>query len=660
VIILKIKRQFSLEYKVLLLSLILFVIPLFGSGYYLYSATVRNLMNIDQSDMMNTSNSASKLIGSIGTSLLNVTQSNSHWSAARTAVKDHNIDWLQQNINTNIGSVPGLDFLYVTDMQNRVLTSAGDVKEADDSIGNSAVSNQIQSQSDSSGLIQTQKGLAVITVSKLTGDSGTESPTGALIFGHYLNSADLKSVQGTLGVDIAVANGHGFLSTNPSIVKNQIQSSIPPTAEFRVQNTEHTKMGEVYAPLRGIDNRPLASLYIQRPLIATTQVQAEFNRISSLIGLLILLLIIILGVAFRRFVLQPIKSISHVLYTVSQGDLSRTISSKLMERRDEIGSIALSTGQMVKNLQELIRLIQVTSGNLVDSSEQLRDISILANQSTNGITTTVQEVASGAETQVSISRESAAAMQEVTSVIGRITDTSSVIVERAIESTKKAYGGNNSLERVREQMDSIHSVARDTSHVVEVLAQNSMEIGRVVEVISSIADQTNLLALNAAIEAARAGNEGLGFTVVADEVRKLAGQVKSAVEQVTRHVSDIQDRTSESVNHMNTVTAEVGKGVEMINESQEAFKDILASVQVVADEIQETSAATEQISASAQEVLNSVENTSHIAENTTKRVQSVVHQTYEQKQITERITDSVHKLNQAAQEMNELVKKFSL
>ncbi len=62
----------------------------------------------------------------------------------------------------------------------------------------------------------------------------------------------------------------------------------------------------------------------------------------------------------------------------------------------------------------------------------------------------------------------------------------------------------NATEAARVAGQAVES-AESANQTVSKLGDSSVEIGKVIEVITSIAQQTNLLALNATIEAARAG-----------------------------------------------------------------------------------------------------------------------------------------------------------
>jgi methyl-accepting chemotaxis protein len=110
---------------------------------------------------------------------------------------------------------------------------------------------------------------------------------------------------------------------------------------------------------------------------------------------------------------------------------------------------------------------------------------------------------------------------------------------------------SNSLNRV---VDAIYIASEEEmgmSGRINALANETLKIKDVLEMIKDIADQTNLLALNAAIEAARAGEHGRGFAVVADEVRKLAERTQKSLTEIDATISVVVQSVGDVSENMN-------------------------------------------------------------------------------------------------------------
>ncbi|MEV8508271.1 methyl-accepting chemotaxis protein [Actinoplanes sp. NPDC051475] len=111
--------------------------------------------------------------------------------------------------------------------------------------------------------------------------------------------------------------------------------------------------------------------------------------------------------------------------------------------------------------------------------------------------------------------------------------------------------------------------------VIQRLDASSTEIGKVVQLIATIAKQTNLLALNATIEAARAGEAGRGFAVVASEVKDLANETATATNEIGGQVGGIRADTQNAV----SAIEEMQSLIEELDRCQKVISGIVAEQQ---------------------------------------------------------------------------------
>ena len=190
------------------------------------------------------------------------------------------------------------------------------------------------------------------------------------------------------------------------------------------------------------------------------------------------------------------------------------------------------------------------------------------------------------------------------------------------EANRLTSEGRTIAAETREAIQRLSQSVGDTGETVTRLAQDSSEIGGVVDVIKGIADQTNLLALNAAIEAARAGEMGRGFAVVADEVRSLAQRTAESTEQIHALIAKLQRTAEEAVLTMEIGRKQADEGVERVLKADQALAGISDSVANIADMANQIAAAAEEQSAVADEINQNITTIAQLADQTAGEAQS--------------------------------------
>ncbi|MBI2569989.1 MAG: globin-coupled sensor protein [Candidatus Schekmanbacteria bacterium] len=251
----------------------------------------------------------------------------------------------------------------------------------------------------------------------------------------------------------------------------------------------------------------------------------------------------------------------------------------------------------------------------------------------NGLLDTVMEIIGQGATRLGGSSEElaviidemAVATGETSKRAGSVSATiqqvreASVQIAAAVEelSASTQEISRNTAEAAREAGSAV-DFARQTEEAMTRLGQSSREIGKVVNVITSIAQQTKLLALNATIEAARAGEAGKGFAVVAGEVKELAKETAAATDEIGEKIEVIQEDVRMVVSAMGEITQKIN----LINDMQTGIAGAVEEQAVTCGEIAqnlgEANQAITSIAESSDNMANAARKASTATEETRK------------------------------------------
>ncbi len=312
---------------------------------------------------------------------------------------------------------------------------------------------------------------------------------------------------------------------------------------------------------------------------------------NSIILVAILLILSILFVTFWLLpctVLRPLRAPIVFAAEIAKGNLELLPLEHRAE--DEVGTLVKSLNTMHLNLKEMI-------AGLVTISKET-GVKVASNS---------QALSASSEEMSAAMEEVAASATEFASNAESLRGNAENMAEYGQEAATHAHNGWTKLEETLLQMQKTRDMMVALKETIDTLNSSSDKIGRIVEVIRTIADQTNLLALNAAIEAARAGDEGRGFSVVAEEVRKLAEQSAGAADQISVLIADTQAQVGHAVKNMNEGVQETETSFKSTQDTGDAMRQIIQNVEVISAKNQSVLHAAKQIDLGSQDIAASVQ-----------------------------------------------------
>ncbi len=394
--------------------------------------------------------------------------------------------------------------------------------------------------------------------------------------------------------------------------------------------TNKTQFFEAANTLLAAYKKNVDSRFISTISGARTKGEATLT-FSIIIGVVLMSILLVVALSVAKSISGTANDLGQSLDELAsgEGNLNHRVN---VPGDDELGKVATHFNRFMETLLVAVKRVLGLCSPLADSSKRLLKTSASARE-------LMEEQARNAQF-------AGDSMHDFRNSIQEITESAADARSAVLESEEEINMGLQIVEKTISNSVEFGQQINQAAQSVNDLAQYTISVNSILDVIKSISEQTNLLALNAAIEAARAGEQGRGFAVVADEVRTLASRSGEATTEIFQVLEKLRSNATHSVELM---TQSQEKSA--INEQYS--KDTGLALEKIRKRIDSITTLNEKIATSTSDQ-------NHVIAELLKTVETMNSSVSECKSSFDELDSMAHELHQTSESLSEATGKFRL
>lgn len=353
-------------------------------------------------------------------------------------------------------------------------------------------------------------------------------------------------------------------------------------------------------------------------------------------------------------ILGPIRNMTNLLDKASKGDLSGRVRDR---RRDELGELGEKVNVVLDGQQKMLEQVRTTSTSIGKLRNSFVELFSHSRENTGKVSKGFRSIMDGLMAVIKTSGTETTAAADETDIIAV---TAGKAVEDGMKAIEIATNGERSVQEAEEVIRNVTDTVKQIAASINELEDSSGKIGNITDTITEIASKTNLLALNAAIEAARAGQQGKGFTVLAEEIRKLSERSNAAAKEIRHLISEIQERIQYAVERIGDGAASVDVGVGKINHARNSILEMTGVIRQIVETLKATANAISSGQESTAELAGTISTIEKAANETAASGEELDAELELHQKTLKEMEAVTEKLDEVTDALNELLERFRI